>query len=79
VAARRPTQITCHGDKRTDDYFWLQEKDAPEVLEYLRAERAYAEAVTAPLESLREGLYEEIVGRLKETDVTVPYRKGKWL
>ena len=79
VAARRPTQVTSHGDERTDDYFWLREKDAPEVLEYLRAERAYADTVTAPLESLRERLYEDIVGRIKETDVTVPYKKGKWL
>ncbi|MGC4071575.1 MAG: S9 family peptidase [Nibricoccus sp.] len=78
AAARQPKDVTVHGDKRVDDYFWLREKDSPAVLEYLKAENVYTESVTAPAQSLRENLYREMVGRIKETDQSVPARKGRY-
>ena len=79
VARKVPKVTEIHGEKRVDDYAWLREKQAPEVKAYLDAENAYADAVTAPSEGLRKKLYEEAVGRVKETDLSVPYRhRGYW-
>ena len=65
---------TLHGDVRTDDYFWLRFKTDPAVRPYLEAENAYAEAFLAPTKGLRERLYNEMLGRIKQTDLSVPYR-----
>lgn len=78
VAKRIPKEDTTNGDKRVDNYFWLREKKNPEVIKYLEAENAYAEAYMKPTESLQQTLYKEMVGHLKETDVNVPYREGKY-
>ena len=59
-----------------DDYFWLREKTNPEVAAYLEAENAYTDAVMKPTEPLQEALYREMLARIKETDVAVPYREG---
>jgi oligopeptidase B len=77
-ADKKPKDVTVHGDTRIDDYFWLREKENPAVLAHLRAENAYTDAVTAPLQPLREQLYQEMVGRLKETDTNPPAKKGEW-
>ena len=77
-AAARPTVLRAHDDERVDPWFWLCERDNPEVLEYLCAENAYTEAALAPLASLRDTLFEEIVDRVQETDVTPPVRRGPW-
>lgn len=69
-----PKTLETHGDVRTDDYYWLNERDNPEVIEYLEAENEYAEAVMAPTADLQNRLFEEIKGRIKQTDETVPYR-----
>ena len=61
-----------------DPYAWLRDKSSPETLAYLDAENAYADAVMAPHAALEEQLYEELVGRIKETDVNVPFRKGEY-
>lgn len=61
-----------------DDYAWLREKDNPEVRAYLEAENAYTDAVLERFAPLRETLYEELVGRIKETDESVPYRMGAY-
>ncbi|MEX2151709.1 MAG: S9 family peptidase [Gemmatimonadaceae bacterium] len=74
VAERRPHVDTLHGDARSDDYFWLRVKSDPAVRGYLEAENAYAEAVLAPFAPLREQLYKEMLGRIKQTDLSVPYR-----
>ena len=74
VAERRTRVDTLHGDVRSDDYFWLRVKTDPAVKAYLEAENAYAEAVLAPLKGLREQLYNEMLGRIKQTDLSVPYR-----
>ena len=68
-----------HGEKRQDDYFWLRQKDHPDVLEYLRAENAFTDAVMQPTESLQEKLYAEMLARIKEDDQSVPYRRDDWL
>lgn len=77
-APRRPHLLRAHGDERVDDWYWLRDRDDPEVRAYLEAENAYTEGETAHLEDLRKQLYEEIVNRVQETDVSAPVRKGAW-
>lgn len=79
VAPKHPVRIVQHGQVRVDDYAWLRQRGRPEVLDYLRAENAYTEAVLAPERALEERLYAEIVGRIEETDTTPPVRHGQWL
>jgi oligopeptidase B len=76
VAAIHPHSVTLHGDTRVDDYFWLREKGSAEVTAYLEAENAYAEQLMSPTERLQKTLYEEILGRIQQTDQSAPYRKG---
>ncbi len=78
AAAKKPQAMTKFGDRRVDDYFWLREKSNPEVIDYLKAENAYTEAVMKPLEGFREKLYKEMLARIKETDESVPYLKDGW-
>ena len=63
---------------RTDDYYWLRDREDPEVIAYLEAENAYTEAETAHLKELEEALFEEIKGRIKEDDASVPYKEGDY-
>ena len=76
VAPKHPHSVTLHDDTRVDDYHWLREKDSDEVRAYLEAENAYAEGFMAPTVELQKTLYDEIVGRIQETDQSAPYRKG---
>ncbi|MGI8665946.1 MAG: S9 family peptidase [Jatrophihabitans sp.] len=76
VAARRPSERTHHGDRFVDDYEWLRDRTDPAVLDYLRAENSYAEASTEALEPLRQQIFDEIVTRTKQTDLSVPVRRG---
>lgn len=77
--AKKVGKITVtHGDKRTDDYFWLREKTNPEVISYLEAENAYTESVMKPTAAFQESLYKEMLSRIKETDANVPYRDGAY-
>ncbi len=78
IAPRRPHPITRHGQTRTDDYYWLRERDDPEVRRYLEAENAYTEAVMAHTRELQETLYREMRGRLQEDDSTVPVQRGEF-
>jgi oligopeptidase B len=73
LAAQKPKELTAHGHKRPDPYYWLNERDNKEVTDYLRAENAYTEAVMAPTAALQEQIFEEIKGRIKATDASVPY------
>lgn len=75
AAAKKPKDVTVHEDKRVDDYFWLREKDNPEVKTYLEQENAYTESVLAPAKELRATLFKEMRGRIKEDDTSakVPY------
>ena len=80
-AARRPHQVKApFGATRDDAYYWLRDdsRKAPEMLAYLEAENAYADAAMAPLRPLQDKVYEEIVGRIKQDDSSVPYRERGW-
>jgi oligopeptidase B len=76
AAKRVPHERVHHGDTVTDEYFWLQNRDDPDTVAYLEAENAFTAAATAHLEPLRETLFNEIKSRTKETDLSVPTRKG---
>lgn len=76
--AKRPKDVTVHEDKRIDDYFWLREKDNPEVRTYLEQENAYTESVLAPAKELRAQLFKEMRARIKEDDSTVPIPFRGW-
>ena len=76
---KKPKDVTVHGDRRIDDYFWLREKDNPAVLAHLKAENAYTETMLAPAKELRETLYKEMVGRMKEDDTSAPVALRGWL
>jgi len=78
VARKVPKLDEVHGDRRVDDYFWLREKTNPDVAAYLAAENAYTDAVMKPTVALQDALYKEMLARIKETDVNVPYRKGSY-
>src|SRR6201989_1181272 len=79
AAAKKPKVLTKFGDRRVDDYFWLREKENPEVVDYLNAENRYTQEVMKPLEGFRDKLYKEMLARIKETDESVPYRRhGYW-
>ncbi|HET9804300.1 MAG TPA: S9 family peptidase [Candidatus Acidoferrum sp.] len=73
VAKKTRTETTLHGDTRVDDYAWLREKENPEVISYLEAENAYTDAVLKPTEALQEKLYQEMLSRIQQTDLSVPY------
>jgi oligopeptidase B len=78
AAPKRPVTLTARGDDRVDEWYWLRDRDNPEVLVHLEAENAHTAAVLAPTEDLQQTLYDEIVGRILETDLSVPARKGEW-
>ena len=79
MAKKIPKITTVHGERFVDDYYWLREKDHPEVIGYLKAENAYADATMKSSEGIQQSLYKEMLARIKETDEDVPYRKGKHL
>ncbi|GAA1696052.1 protease [Mycolicibacterium murale] len=78
VAKRVDTRREFHGDVFTDPYEWLRAKDDPEVIGHLEAENAYADSVTADQEPLRQKIFDEIKARTKETDLSVPTRRGDY-
>lgn len=76
VAKKTPRVTEINGRKLVDNYFWLREKNNPEVKAYLEGENAYTDVVMKPTEPLQKKLYDEMLGRIKETDVDVPYKDG---
>lgn len=76
MAKKEPKVTEVNGVKLVDNYFWLRDKKNPEVKAYLEAENAYTDAVMKPTEALQKKLYEEMLSRIKETDVEVPYKDG---
>jgi len=74
LARREPVETVLHGDRRVDHYAWLRQKDNPEVIAYLEAENTYTDAILRPTEAFQESLYQEMVGRILQTDLSVPYR-----
>ncbi len=80
-APRRAHPITTHGDERIDDWYWLRSDDRsdPEVLDLLAAENAYVADALAHTDDLQTALFVEMKARIKETDLSVPFRKGgRW-
>ena len=78
IAPARPFDITAHGDTRQDPWFWLRNREDPEVLAYLEAENEYTAAALAHTEAFQAELFNEIRGRIQETDVSAPVRFGPW-
>ncbi len=78
-ALRKPKVVGLHGDNVEDPYFWLREKGNPELLAHLQAENAYTAAVMAPFRSFEDSLYGEMLGRIKQTDVSAPYPQRGYL
>ena len=79
LARREPVEHIVHGDRRVDHYDWLRHKGSPEVLAYLDAENAYADVVLKPTRDFQEKLYQEMLERILETDLSVPYRLRGYL
>lgn len=77
-AEARLHELETHGDVRVDEYYWLRERENPEVVAYLEAENAYVDAAMAHTEDLQETLFSEIRGRIVEDDASVPYRDGDY-
>ncbi|MET0500073.1 MAG: S9 family peptidase, partial [Candidatus Binatia bacterium] len=75
MVKRIPTRLETHGHERIDDYYWLRERDDPEVLAYLKAENERAEKAMALTQPSEEQLFDEIKARFKQTDMSVPYRR----
>jgi oligopeptidase B len=73
-----PAPSSLHGDTRVDNYHWLRDKESEDTLSYLREENAYTDAVMEPRAELAEALYEEILGRIKQTDLSVPVKDGNY-
>ncbi|NIM58600.1 MAG: prolyl oligopeptidase family serine peptidase [Candidatus Aminicenantes bacterium] len=78
VAEKIPKELTFHGDTRLDNYYWLNERDNPKVIAYLTAENEYKDAMMKHTERFQKKLYEEIVGRIKKTDMSVPYKERSY-
>jgi oligopeptidase B len=79
AARRHPVEHVRHDDRRVDNYAWLQEKQNPEVIAYLNAENAYADAVLQGTAAFQEFLYREMLGKILQTDLSVPYRLRGYL
>ncbi len=77
-APKIPTTLETHGIERTDDYYWMRDRDNPAVLKYLRAENRYRERMMAPVEGLQDTLFQEMKSRIKEDDSTVPAQKDSF-
>src|ERR1700674_5626126 len=76
VAKKVPHITEVNGHKMEDNYFWLRDKPNPEVRAYLETENAYTDAAMKPTEAFQKRLYDEMLSRVKETDVDVPYKEG---
>jgi oligopeptidase B len=76
IAKKIPKELKIHDDLRIDNYYWLNEKENPEVIEYLNAENEYYETLTSHTNKFQEDLFEEMKSRIKEDDASVPYKKN---
>ena len=79
IAKKLPKELIVHNDIRVDDYYWLNDREDKEVIAHLKKENAYYKAVTAHTKDFQEKLFEEMKGRIKEDDSSVPYKhNGYW-
>lgn len=78
VAEKQPHILELHGDRRVDNYFWMRDRDNPEVVAYLEAENTYTASKMEHTEALQKHLYNEMLARIKETDLSLPSRKDDY-
>lgn len=78
IPARKPYDVSIHGEIRIDDWFWLRQRDDPEVIAHLHAENAHTDAWFAPHAGLKQQLYDEMLARIQEDDDDLPWRKNGW-
>src|ERR1044071_9982407 len=78
MAEKKPKTTNIHGTTLVDDYFWLREKTNPAVMEHLKAEDAYTQAMMKHTAALQEKLYNEMLSHIKQTDAQVPFRWGNY-
>ena len=79
VAAKKPKILIKHGDKRIDNYFWMNDRNNPEVIDYLKKENSYCKSVLKPTAKLQDKIYREMKSRMREEESTAPYFKnGYW-
>ncbi|MBT9311267.1 S9 family peptidase [Leptothoe kymatousa] len=78
IAKKQPKTLENHGDIRIDDYYWLRDRTAADTLDYLKAENDYTEAQTAHTKAFQKALYDEMLGRIQETDLSVPTKNGDY-
>ncbi|WP_026952311.1 S9 family peptidase [Algoriphagus mannitolivorans] len=76
IASQKTKVLEIHGHQRNDPYYWMNDRENPEVIQYLEAENRYLEETLKPVESFKNALFEEMKGRIKEDDQSVPYRKA---
>ena len=74
IAEAKPHEMTIHGHIRTDNYFWLKEREDEKVIKYLEDENAYTAEMLSDTKKFQEDLYKEMRGRIKEDDESVPYK-----
>jgi oligopeptidase B len=74
IATKAPKSLVTHGDERIDNYYWLNNREDKNVITYLKEENAYTKKTLQPTDHFRENLFKEMVGRVKQTDLSVPYR-----
>ena len=79
VAKMEPTELTAFGETRVDNYFWMRHRENPEVIQHLEAENAYLKEMLAHTDELQHKLFEEMKGRIKKDDTTVPYLYNGYL
>ena len=75
---KKPFEMELHGDVRVDDYYWLRERENPEVIAYLNAENAYTEKMMVPIKGIQTILFDEIRSRMKEDEESAPYKRGDY-
>jgi oligopeptidase B len=78
IAKVVPHPVTIHGDTRVDNYFWLRDRNDPDTIRYLEAENQYTETVMKHTDPLQAALYSEILGRIKQTDLSVPVKRDDY-
>ena len=79
IARKTPKELTIHNETRIDNYYWLNDKENQEVIDYLNAENLYTKQMMQHTEGFQKELFEEMKGRIKEDDTSVPYKlNGYW-
>lgn len=78
TAEKRPVTLEINGDERIDDYFWLRERDNPEVIAYLEAENNYTEKALGPFKGLQTVLFDEMKSRIQQDEESAPYKRGDY-